>query len=153
MNKQEIQKTYRNFSAKFSNKLLYKLVGSEGNVNIAISPSRLQNVLVLIANWASHQIRKTILEGIGSEVMEMDEANVLCNKEHLHLTSWKEGDGDFIPTIETNTFLWIKKGLELKPDGLASVSSDFDVALKRLTFPSQRQETSSTKPCMKQVMA
>ena len=134
MNKQEIQKTYRNFSAKFSNKLLYKLVGSGGNVNIAISPSRLQNVLVLIANWASHQIRKTILEGIGSEVMEMDEANVLCNKEHLHLTSWKEGDGDFIPTIETNTFLWIKKGLELKPDGLTSVSSDFDVTLKEVDF-------------------
>ena len=134
MNKQEIQKTYRNFSTKFSNKLLYKLVGSGGNVNIAISPSRLQNVLVLIANWASHQIRKTILEGIGSEVMEMDEANVLCNKEHLHLTSWKEGDGDFIPTIETNTFLWIKKGLELKPDGLTSVSSDFDVTLKEVDF-------------------
>ena len=134
MNKHEIQEMYRNFSAKFSNKLLYKLVGSEGNVNIAISPSRLQNVLVLVANWASNQIRKTILEGIGSEVMEMDEANVLCNKEHLHLTSWKEGDGDFIPTIETNTFLWIKKGLELKPDGLASVSSDFDVALKEVDF-------------------
>ena len=134
MNKQEIQEMYRNFSAKFSNKLLYKLVDSEGNNNIAISPSRLQNVLVLLANWASPQIRKAILEGIGSEVMEMDEANVLCNKEHLHLTSWKEGDGDFIPTIETNTFLWIKKGLELKPDGLSSVSSDFDVALKEVDF-------------------
>ena len=83
MNKQEIQKTYRNFSAKFSNKLLYKLVGSGGNVNIAISPSRLQNVLVLIANWASHQIRKTILEGIGSEVMENDEEKVLYNREHI----------------------------------------------------------------------
>lgn len=134
MNKQEIQEMYRNFSAKFSNKLLYKLVGSEGNVNIAISPSRLQNVLVLVANWASPQIRKAILEGIGSEVMEMDEANVLCNKEHLHLTSWKKGDGDYIPTIETNTFLWMKKGLELKEDGLSSVSSDFDVALREVDF-------------------
>ena len=125
---------YRNFSAKFSNKLLYKLVDSEGNNNIAISPSRLQNVLVLLANWASPQIRKAILEGIGSEVMEMDEANVLCNKENLHLTSWKEGDGDFIPTIETNTFLWIKKGLELKPDGLTCVSSDFNVVLREVDF-------------------
>ena len=134
MNKQEIQEMYRNFSAKFSNKLLYKLVDSEGNNNIAISPSRLQNVLVLVANWASHQIRKTILEGIGSEVMGMDEANVLCNMENLHLTSWKEGDGDFIPTIETNTFLWIKKGLELKPDGLTCVSSDFNVVLREVDF-------------------
>lgn len=134
MSKQEILEMYRNFSAKFSNKLLYKLVDSKGNDNIAISPSRLQNVLVLVANWASPQIRKTILEGIGSEIMEMDEANVLCNKEHLYLTSWKEGDGDYIPTIETNTFLWMKKGLELKEDGLSSVSSDFDVALREVDF-------------------
>ena len=124
---------YRNFSAKFSNKLLYKLVDSEGN-NIAISPSRLQNVLVLLANWASPQIRKAILEGIGSEVMEMDEANVLCNKEHLHLTSWKEGEGDYIPTIETNTFLWVKKGMKLKPDGLTCVSSNFNVVLREVDF-------------------
>ena len=134
MNKQEIQEMYRNFSAKFSNKLLYKLVDSEGNNNIAISPSRLQNVLVLLANWASPQIRKAILEGIGSEVMEMDEANVLCNKEHLHLTSWKEGEGDYIPTIETNTFLWVKKGMKLKPDGLTCVSSDFNVVLREVDF-------------------
>ena len=134
MNKQEIQEMYRNFSAKFSNKLLYKLVDSEGNNNIAISPSRLQNVLVLLANWASPQIRKAILEGIGSEVMEMDEANVLCNKEHLHLTSWKEGEGDFIPTIETNTFLWVKKGMKLKPDGLTCVSSNFNVVLREVDF-------------------
>ena len=134
MNKQEIQEMYRNFSAKFSNKLLYKLVDSEGNNNIAISPSRLQNVLVLLANRASPQIRKAILEGIGSEVMEMDEANVLCNKEHLHLTSWKEGEGDYIPTIETNTFLWVKKGMKLKPDGLTCVSSDFNVVLREVDF-------------------
>ena len=133
MNKQEIQEMYRNFSAKFSNKLLYKLVDSEGN-NIAISPSRLQNVLVLLANWASPQIRKAILEGIGSEVMEMDEANVLCNKEHLHLTSWKKGEGDYIPTIETNTFLWVKKGMKLKPDGLTCVSSNFNVVLREVDF-------------------
>ena len=125
---------YRNFSAKFSNKLLYKLVDSEGNNNIAISPSRLQNVLVLLANWASPQIRKAILEGIGSEVMEMDEANVLCNKEHLHLTSWKEGEGDYIPTIETNTFLWVKKEMKLKPDGLTCVSSNFNVVLREVDF-------------------
>ena len=134
MNKQEIQEMYRNFSAKFSNKLLYKLVDSEGNNNIAISPSRLQNALVLLANWASPQIRKAILEGIGSEVMEMDEANVLCNKEHLHLTSWKEGEGDYIPTIETNTFLWVKKGMKLKPDGLTCVSSNFNVVLREVDF-------------------
>ena len=134
MNKQEIQEMYRNFSAKFSNKLLYKLVDSEGNNNIAISPSRLQNVLVLLANWASPQIRKAILEGIGNEVMEMDEANVLCNKEHLHLTSWKEGEGDYIPTIETNTFLWVKKGMKLKPDGLTCVSSNFNVVLREVDF-------------------
>ena len=134
MNKQEIQEMYRNFSAKFSNKLLYKLVDSEGNNNIAISPSRLQSVLVLLANWASPQIRKAILEGIGSEVMEMDEANVLCNKEHLHLTSWKKGEGDYIPTIATNTFLWVKKGMKLKPDGLTCVSSDFNVVLREVDF-------------------
>lgn len=134
ISKQEILEMYRDFSAKFSNRLLYELVDSEGDDNIAISPSRLQNVLVLVANWASPQIRKAILEGVGSEVMEMNEVNVLCNKEHLYLTPWKDDDGDYIPTIETNTFLWIKKGLELKPDGLTSVSSDFDVALREVDF-------------------
>ena len=64
----------------------------------------------------------------------MDEANVLCNKEHLHLTSWKEGEGDYIPTIETNTFLWVKKGMKLKPDGLTCVSSNFNVVLREVDF-------------------
>lgn len=131
MNKQEI---YRNFSVNFSNKLICELVVSEGDDNIAISPSRLQNVLVLFANWASPQIRKAILGRIGSERMKMDEANALCNKEHLHLVPWEEGDKESIPTIETNTFLWIKKGLELKPDGLSCVSSDFDVTLREVDF-------------------
>ena len=53
ISKQEILEMYRDFSAKFSNRLLYELVDSEGDDNIAISPSRLQNVLVLVANWAS----------------------------------------------------------------------------------------------------
>jgi serine protease inhibitor len=66
--------------------------------------------------------------------MKMDEANALCNKEHLHLVPWEEGDKESIPTIETNTFLWIKKGLELKPDGLSCVSSDFDVTLREVDF-------------------
>ena len=131
MNKQEI---CRNFSTKFSNKLLCELVDSEGDDNIAISPSRLQNVLVLVANWASPQIRKAILERIGSERMGMEEANALCNKEHLRLAPGKEGDGYCVPTIETNTFLWIKEGLELKHDGLTRVSSDFDVALREVDF-------------------
>ena len=115
ISKQEIMEMYRDFSVRFSNMLLSQLVGSgENDNNIALSPSRLQNVLVLLANWANPKIRKKILDCVGSEVMELEEANVLCNKEHLHLSPWKEGDEDHIPKIEINTFLWIRKVLRLR---------------------------------------
>ena len=135
ISKQEIMEMYRDFSVRFSNMLLIQLVGSgENDNNIALSPSRLQNVLVLLANWANPKIRKKILDCVGSEVMELEEANVLCNKEHLHLSPWKEGDEDYIPKIEINTFLWIKEGIEVKTAGLTSVSNDFDVILRKVDF-------------------
>ncbi len=126
---------YHDFSAKFSNKLLRQLVGSaKDDGNIAISPSRLQNVLVLLANWATPKTRKVILDCVGSEVMDLEEANILCNKELLHIIPIEERYEDRIPNIEINTFLWLKEGIEVKTDGLTSVSDNFDVVLRRVDF-------------------
>ena len=135
LNEQEVKEMYRDFSAKFSNKLLRQLVGSaKDDRNIAFSPSRLQNVLVLLANWATPKIRKEILDCVGSDVMELEEANILCNKELLHIIPEWEGYEDRIPIIETNTFLWLKEGTEVKTDGLTSVSDIFDVMLRKVDF-------------------
>ena len=82
LTEQEIREMYRDFSAKFSNHLMRVLIeNTEKEKNISVSPSRLQNVLVVLANWAAPDIQRTILDIIGSDVMEMKEANIMCDKE------------------------------------------------------------------------
>jgi len=129
--KELIQK-YRDFSVRFSSRLLSLLVCSEKNdQNFAISPSRLQNVLVLLANWARPQIRKEILECVGNEVNSLKEANVLCIKDRLKITPLID---NYIPIIETSTFLWVKNELDIKSEGLTCVSDAFEVILRRVDF-------------------
>ena len=111
----EIKEMYRDFSAKFSNHLMRVLIeNTKNDKNISVSPSRLQAVLSLLANWASPDIQRTILDTIGSDVMDMEEANVLCDKKRFKLTPWETNCGnDHIPTIELKTILWIMKNLDV----------------------------------------
>lgn len=131
----EIRQNYPLFSAKFNNRLLELLIEkTKDNGNIAISPSRIQTVLVLLANWSSPKIREKILDVVGSEKMKMDEANVLCDKEHLNVTPWDEDYKHCIPTIESQTLLWVKEGLGLDASAINCVSPIFDLSVKYVNF-------------------
>lgn len=143
LTEQEIREMYRDFSAKFSNHLMRVLIeNTEKEKNISVSPSRLQNVLVVLANWAAPDIQRTILDIIGSDVMEMKEANIMCDKEQLELTPWEKDCGNkHIPTIELNTILWLMKDLVLNQSAIDNISPLFDIATKKVDFT--QEETAS----------
>lgn len=49
---EEILRLHKDYSARFSNYVLKSLIEENGDKkNIALSPSRLQAILVLLANW------------------------------------------------------------------------------------------------------
>ncbi|MCD8202133.1 MAG: serpin family protein [Prevotella sp.] len=128
------------YSARFSNNLLMTLIELEDkDKNIAVSPSRLQAVLVLLANWASPVIRKEILECVGDNALTIDDANMLSSKKLLTATlnDWyKQEQGDFVPVIEQQTILWAKEGLEVNRNALSQVADDFAMSLKQVNFNS-----------------
>lgn len=134
---------YKDFSVRFSNRLLDTLISSaEDDDNISLSPSRSQTVLILIANWANPDIRRRILDVVGSEVMDMDEANVLCDKSNLHLTPWKNNEEAYIPQIELNTILWLAKNLEINQAAFEEVQQWSDLSMKEVDFT--QPETKAT---------
>ena len=64
---QEILQLYYGCSARFSNYVLKSLIEEIGDKqNIALSPSRLQAVLVLLANWTTPNISRCILTHIAA---------------------------------------------------------------------------------------
>lgn len=139
----EIKEMYRDFSAKFSNHLMRVLIeNTKNDKNISVSPSRLQAVLSLLANWASPDIQRTILDTIGSDVMDMEEANVLCDKKRFKLTPWETNCGnDHIPTIELKTILWIMKNLDVNKQALDKISPFFDLLTEKVDFTKEETKT------------
>lgn len=121
------------FSVEFANSLLRQLLSDpKDDGNIAISPSRLQTVLAILANFTKPAVQKRILEVIGNDVLEIDDANSLCNKDRLSVTQL---DDDYpIPTIEIKTLLWMKEGLKVNQKNLDKISADYDVVLKQVDF-------------------
>ena len=140
ISEQEIKEMYRDFSAKFSNHLMRLLIEETGDdTNISVSPSRLQVVLILLANWASSEVQRAILDVVGSDVMDINEANILCDKEQLKLTPWESSGGDeHIPQIELSTILWLMKGLNVNQQALDKISSYFGISTERVDFTQQR---------------
>ena len=135
LSKTEINEINKNFSAKFSNKILGLMASSaEDDDNIAVSPSRLQALLVLLANWTSPDVRRRILDVIGSDAMEINEANALCSKEQFVTTPQEEDEHRYIPVIEQNTFLWLAKELNSSPTAIEAVQNIFDVVVKNVDF-------------------
>lgn len=124
ISEQEIKEMYRDFSAKFSNHLMRLLIEETGDdTNISVSPSRLQVVLILLANWASPEVQRAILDVVGSDVMDINEANILCDKEQLKLTPWESSGGDeHIPQIELSTILWLMKGLNVNQQAYGRIT-------------------------------
>lgn len=136
LTEQEIKDMYRDFSAKFSNHLMRLLIeGTSNDVNVSVSPSRLQTVLVLLANWASHDVQRAILNIVGGDVMDIREANILCDKEQLKLTPWEKDCGNtHIPSVEMSTILWLMKGLVADKQAIENVSPFMDISTEMVDF-------------------
>lgn len=142
LTKPEILEMYKDFSARFTNHLLRVLnEDMDRDSNISISPSRLQAVLVLLANWASDDVKRQILDIVGSDVMDIREADTLCDKNRLMVTPWEDEESDFIPTIEQQAILWVMQDADVKDAALQAVAPWYDLQMKRVDFA--KEETTS----------
>ena len=105
---EEILRLHKDYSARFSNYVLKSLIEENGDKkNIALSPSRLQAILVLLANWTTPNISRRILDQVVSDVIDIKEANLLFNSGNTqpvpHKDLFRDMDGNpiqMIPTIE-----------------------------------------------------
>ena len=134
---QETLELYPDYSARFANHLLRILIGKTDNdKNIAVSPARLQAVLVLLANWSTPRIRKEILERVGNDVITIKEANRLSSKNILSLSpvSWAADNDGCIPQIELETLFWVQQELKVGENALENVSDDYSLTLKSVDF-------------------
>lgn len=137
MDYKQVKELYPEFSARFSNYLLRLLnENAEDDRNITVSPSRLQAVLVLLANWSTPTIRKHILELVGSDVIDIKEANSLCSKTILDLVPYEQSylDEGYVPKIDLQTLLWKDKQLDVISEALAKVSDDYAITMKDVDF-------------------
>lgn len=126
------------YSARFSNHLLRTLIDlEEKDKNIAISPARLQAMMVMLANWAAPHIQEGILERVGNDVITQEEANALSSKKLFDLTpaDWcKNSEGEIVPTIEQQAIMWVQKDLKVNKSAIANVSDNFALTLKQVDF-------------------
>ena len=133
----EAKNLHPDFSARFANHLLRTLLMcTEADQNISVSPARLQAVMILLANWTSPTIKRTILEQVGNDVITLKEANMLSSKQLLAVSpeEWCREEENCVPMIELQTLLWAQKELEVKEDGLNKVIDYFPIILKSVDF-------------------
>lgn len=139
---EEILRLHKDYSARFSNYVLKLLIEENGDKqNIALSPSRLQAILVLLANWATPNISRWILDQAVSEVIDIKEANLLFNcvntKPIPHKENFRDMDGNpiqMVPTIEQQTTLWYKHDLVLNTKAIDSIKDVFHVTANAVDF-------------------
>ena len=144
---QEIFRLYRNCSARFGGHVLRLLLEkSNGNYNVAFSPVRLQAVLVLLANLTTSEIRKRILDMAVSEVISIDEANMLFDFANIKPVPYKDytmkdeyGNSiSLIPTLEQQTTLWHNKDMAVKKKAFEKIKSAFNACEKAVDFADER---------------
>ena len=133
---QEILRLHRDCSARFGEHVLRLLIeNGDGKENIALSPARLQAVLILLANWTAPKIRKQILEQAFSDVMTLEEANILfdfANIKPLPHDDFlpKDENGNpipLVPVVEQQTTLWHKEAVE-------KIKTAFNACTKAIDF-------------------
>ena len=142
---QEIFRLHRNCSARFGGHVL-RLLLENGNGNIAISSARLQAVLVLLANWTTPEIRKRIFDMAVSEVISLDEANMLFDFANIKPVPYKDyiikdEDGNsisLIPTLEQQTTLWHNKDMTVKKKAIEKIKSAFNACEKAVDFADEK---------------
>ena len=144
---QEIFRLHRNCSARFGGHVLRLLLESgNGNYNVAFSPVRLQAVLVLLANWTTPEKRKRILDMAISEVISLDEANILFDFANINPVPYKdyimkdeEGNSiSLVPTLEQQTTLWHNKDMAVKKKTVEKVMSAFNISVKAVDFADEK---------------
>lgn len=136
-NKQkEVIELYQDFSSSFNNRLLYLLLEDSDEDNIFVSPTRLQALLVMIANWASPDISKHIIENIGSDIMSIPEANILCGKDMILPMPHKDWaiDENELPKIELQTLLWLQHRLKYNSDAVENLAITYPITVKNVDF-------------------
>lgn len=139
---EEILRLHKDYSARFSNYVLKSLIEEIGDKkNIALSPSRLQAILVLLANWTTPNISRRILDQVVSDVIDIKEANLLFNSGNTqpvpHKDLFRDMDGNpiqMIPTIEQQTTLWYKGSLALNTKAIDNIKDTFHVDANAVNF-------------------
>ena len=139
---EEILGLHKDYSARFSNYVLKSLIEEIGyKKNIALSPSRLQAILVLLANWTTPNISRRILDQVVSDVIDIKEANLLFNSGNTqpvpHKDQFRDMDGNpiqMIPTIEQQTTLWYKGSLALNTKAIDNIKDTFHVDANAVNF-------------------
>lgn len=126
------------YKRTFSLKLMEQLIRNDADdENIAISPSRLQAVLVLIANWASPDMQRKILDNVGMEGIGIEDASRFFRKNNFSIATCYDISGEVNednPTIELSTILWLQKQLHLKAGHIADMRELFGVEYERVDF-------------------
>lgn len=139
---EEILRLHKDYSVRFSNYVLKSLIEENGDKqNIALSPSRLQALLVLLANWTTPNISRWISEQVVSDIIDIEEANSLFNSGNTqpvpHDETFCDIDGNpiqIVPTIEQQTTLWYKYDLALNTKAIDNVKDAFNVAVNAVDF-------------------
>ncbi len=140
---QEILRLHRDCSARFGGHVLRLLIeNGDDKENLALSPARLQAVLVLLANWTAPEIRKRILDMAVSEVMSLEEANALFDFSNIKPLPhddfvMRDEDGNpipMVPDVEQKTTLWYKENLTVNKEAVDKVMTAFNACVKPLDF-------------------
>ena len=139
---EKILRLYKDYSARFSNYVLKSLIEEIGDKqNIALSPSRLQAILVLLANWTTPNISRWILDQAVSDIIDIKEANSLFNNDNTqpipHKETFRDIDGNpiqMVPTIEQQTTLWYKHDLVLNTKAIDNIKNAFHVTANAVDF-------------------
>ncbi len=140
---QEILRLHRDYSARFGGHVLQLLMEyGDGKENLALSPARLQAVLVLLANWSTPEIRKRILDMAVSEVMSLEEANILFDfanikplpHEDFVLRDEYGNPVSMVPAVEQQTTLWHKEDLTVNMEAVEKIKTEFNACVKPINF-------------------
>ena len=132
-----MNRSNKDFRRSFSEKLMEQIVGNAANDdNIAVSPSRLQAVLVLLSNWASPDMQRKILDVAVGESAGIEDANEFCRKDNFSVATCYNISGEVSesPIVELSTILWLQEQLRLKAGHIADMREAFGVEHERVDF-------------------
>ena len=132
-----MNRSNKDFRRSFSEKLMEQIVGNAANDdNIAVSPSRLQAVLVLLSNWASPDMQRKILDVAVGESAGIEDANEFCRKDNFSVATCYNINGEVSesPIVELSTILWLQEQLRLKAGHIADMREAFGVEYERVDF-------------------